>query len=126
MGFSFRSTGNFNETESMLKKNLNRDYTSLLNTYGEMGVVALELASPVDSGLMASSWRYDIEQSNGTISLVFHNDDIENGCNVAILVQYGHGTKSGYYVQGVDYINPALKPVFDELAKSVWKEVTES
>ena len=126
MGFIFSSKGGFNETERLLKKSLGRDYISILNRYGEMGVMALELASPVDTGLMASSWRYEIEQNGSSISLVFHNDDIENGCNVAILVQYGHGTKNGYYIQGVDYINPALKPIFDDLADKAWKEVTKS
>lgn len=125
MGFIFSSKGGFNETERLLKKSLGRDYISILNRYGEMGVMALELASPVDTGLMASSWRYEIEQNGSSISLVFHNDDIENGCNVAILVQYGHGTKNGYYIQGVDYINPALKPIFDDLADKAWKEVTK-
>lgn len=124
MGISFRTKGDFNKTEKLLKKSLGKDYISILHRYGEKGVQELSMASPVDTGLMASSWRYEIIQEGSTISLVFHNDDIENGCNVAILVQYGHATKDGYYIQGQDFINPALKPIFDDLAEKAWKEVT--
>lgn len=124
MGISFHSKGDFSKTEKLLKKSLGRDYISILHEYGQAGVIALSLASPVDTGLMASSWRYEVTQSGSTLSLTFHNDDIENGCNVAILVQYGHAAKNGYYIQGRDFINPALQPIFDDLAEKAWKEVT--
>lgn len=124
MGVSFRTKGDFSQTEKLLKKSLGRDYISILDRYGRQGVEALRAASPVDTGLMASSWRYEITQTGSSISLTFHNDDIENGCNVAILVQYGHGTPNGYFVEGQDFINPALRPIFDDLADKAWREVT--
>lgn len=125
MGISFRSKGNFNKTEKLLKKSLGKDYISVLHQYGEKGVQELSMHSPVDTGLMASSWRYEIVQEGSSISLVFHNDDIEGGCNVAILVQYGHAAPNGYWIQGRDYINPALQPIFDDLAEKAWREVTK-
>lgn len=118
------SKGNYSKTEQFLKKALGADYMNALHEYGRKGVEYLSEASPVDTGLMSSSWRYEIERTDSTISVVWHNDDIEGGCNVAILVQYGHGTRSGYRVQGRDFINPALAPIFDDLAEKCWKEVT--
>ena len=115
--------GNFDRTEELLKKSLGADYISVLHEYGQYGVQALAAASPVVTGRLASSWRYDIEQDSKSISLVFHNDDIEGGKNIALVVQYGHGTTSGYYVQGRDYINPAIQPILDDLAEKCWKEV---
>lgn len=120
---SIRSKGNFKKTEDLLKKSLGKDYMSILHDYGRKGVLALQQYTPVDTGLLASSWRYEITQSGSSISLTFHNDDIENGCNVAIIVQYGH-SHNGHYVEGVDYINPALKPIFDDLSEKAWKAVT--
>lgn len=124
MGISFHTKGDFSNTEKLLKKSLGRDYISILRDYGEQGVEALRANSPVYTGLMASSWRYEIEQNGSSISLVFHNDDIEGGKNVAIMVQYGHATKTGYWIEGRDFINPALRPIFDSLAEKAWKEVT--
>ena len=124
MGISFKTKGDFKKTEKFLKKSLGKDYISIMKQYGELGVAQLRAASPVDTGLMASSWRYEITQKGSSISLEFHNDDVEHGRNVAILVQYGHALKNGYYVQGRDFINPALQPIFDDLAEKAWKEVT--
>ena len=124
MGIRFESKGNFDKTEKLLKKSIGRNYISILHTYGQYGVQALSAASPVNTGRLASSWRYEIEQKDSSVSLVFHNDDVEGGCNIAILVQYGHGTKNGYYIQGQDFINPAIKPILDDLAEKCWKEVT--
>lgn len=124
MGISFRTKGDFKKTEKFLKKSLGKDYISIMKQYGELGVEALKANSPIDTGLMASSWRYEITQKGSSISLEFHNDDVENGQNVAILVQYGHALKNGYYILGRDFINPALQPIFDDLAEKAWKEVT--
>lgn len=124
MGIYFTSRGDFKKTEKLLKKSLGKDYISVLHQYGQLGVERLAEMSPVKTGLMASSWRYEITQDNRSISLTFHNDDIENGLNVAILIQYGHATRNGYYIQGRDFINPALQPIFDDLAERAWKEVT--
>lgn len=118
------SKGSFSKTERFLKKALGRDYMNALHEYGRKGVECLASASPKDTGLMSTSWRYEIQQEGTGISIVWHNDDIEGGCNVALLVQYGHGTRSGYRIQGRDFINPALRPVFDDLAEKAWKEVT--
>lgn len=117
------SKGDFSKSIDFLKK-ANGSVEDALNRAGEKGVAALEKAIPKDSGLASQSWRYELEKhSNGYYSVVFHNDDIEGGYNVAILVQYGHGLRNGGYVQGRDFINPALRPIFDNLANDVWKEL---
>lgn len=95
-----------------------------LNKYGEMGVSALMSATPMDSGLAASSWYYTIKNQNGVAEIDFCNSDIENGCPVAIIIQYGHSTKNGGWVEGRDYINPAIQPIFDDIVNKMWKEVT--
>lgn len=124
MKISMSSKGDWDKTEKLLKKSLGKDYISIMHKYGQYGVQALAANSPILTGRLASSWRYEIEQKDGSISLVFHNDDIEGGANVAILVQYGHASRNGTYVAGTDYINPSLKPIFDDLAEKCWKEVT--
>lgn len=94
-----------------------------LDAYGREGVAALKSATPVDTGLTADSWYYTIERQNGKVKLNFHNSNINNGVPIAIILQYGHATNNGGWVEGVDYINPALKPIFDKLAQDAWKEV---
>ena len=117
------SKGDFSKSIDFLKK-ANGSLENALNKAGEEGVAALEKAIPKDSGLASQSWRYELEKNgNGHYGIVFHNDDIEGGYNVAILVQYGHGLRNGGYVQGRDYINPALRPIFDNLANDVWEEL---
>lgn len=123
MKVGWKTKGDFKKTEKFLQKSLGKNYIPVLQTYGQLGVQALSAASPVVTGRMASSWRYEIEQDSSSVRLVFHNDDIEGGKNIAILVQYGHATKEGYYIQGTDYINPAIKPILDDLAEKCWKEV---
>ena len=95
-----------------------------LDKYGREGVAALASATPVDTGLTASSWRYEIQHRNDSVSIAFYNDNIQNGVPIAIILQYGHGTRNGGYVQGRDYINPAIKPIFDKITEDAWKEVT--
>ena len=117
-------TGSFNKTEKFLKKAHNASKTIDLTKYGEKGVAALQAATPTRTGLTASSWYYKIEKSGSTITLSFLNSNVNSGVPIAIILQYGHGTNNGGWVQGRDYINPALRPVFDEMAQAIWKEVT--
>lgn len=124
---SITSKGDFKKTEKLLKKSLGRNYRAVLEKYGQRGVLALTAATPIDTGLTAASWDYEIVQENGSISVVWTNSNVQKGyCNIALILQYGHGTRNGGYVEGRDYINPALQPIFDELADAAWKEVTGS
>lgn len=120
----FRVKGDWYKTKEFLKKNQKINIDSVLHKYGEIGVINLRNYTPKRTGLTADSWRYEIQHESGRSSLVFLNDNINKGVNIAILLQYGHGTGWGGYVQGVDYINPALQPIFDTIADSAWKEVT--
>lgn len=97
-----------------------------LEKYGVRGVEALSSATPVDSGLTASSWFYEIKRESGKVSIVFHNSNVQKGVNIAVILQYGHGTRNGGYVVGRDYINPAIQSVFDDMAKKAWEEVTKA
>ena len=117
-------TGSFNKTERFLKKAHNASKTIDLTKYGEKGVAALQAATPTRTGLTASSWYYKIEKSGSTITLSFLNSNVNHGVPIAIILQYGHGTNNGGWVQGRDYINPALRPIFDEMVEAIWKEVT--
>jgi hypothetical protein len=119
-----KSTGSFRKTRKLLKKVTENDINAALAAYGEKGAALLAAATPVRSGTTASSWSYEIEKSNGSVKLVWTNSNIVGGVfNLAVLIQYGHGTGTGGYVQGIDYINPALRPLFEEIANSIWKEV---
>lgn len=122
---TFHEKGNFSKLDSFFERIKEPFNLGLLNKYGEKGVEALSNATPQYTGLASSCWYYRINRpKRHTITLSFYNDDIENGYSVVLLLQYGHGTKNGSYVQGVDFINPALRPVFEELAFEAWKEVT--
>lgn len=125
MGIKMTSKGSFDKTEKFLKKSLGRDYISVLHEYGEKGVQALSAATPVDTGLTASLWRYEVVQKGSTISVIWSNDNVQDGVNIAVILQYGHAAPNGYWIQGRDYINPALQPIFDDLADKAWKEVTK-
>lgn len=125
MGVKYRA--NKYKTEKWLEKNLNIDIKTYARQCGQAGVEALILATPQDTGLTANSWRYKIEEdkAKGTLTIVWENTNvIDDWFNVALMLQYGHGTKSGVWVEGIDYINPALRSVFDDLADRLWKEVT--
>lgn len=117
-------TGDFNTTEEYLARLSQPDLASVLDRYGEMGVNALSNATPVDSGLTAASWYYTIESRQGYYSIRWHNSNMQSGLSIAVLIQYGHGTRNGGYVQGRDYIMPAIQPIFDQIAEEAWKEVT--
>lgn len=124
MRINIFSKGDFKKTEKLLKKTLGKNYRSVLDKYGRLGVEALSIATPKDTGLTAALWRYEVIQNDDGMSVVWHNDNVINGENIAILLQMGHGTRNGGYVVGRDYINPALQPIFDQLAEAAWKEIT--
>jgi hypothetical protein len=124
MGISIKSKGDFKNLEKLLKKSIGKNYRSILEKYGAEGVRALASATPIDTGETAGSWYYEITQDKNSLSLTWKNSHVERGCNIAILLQYGHATGTGGYVVGRDYINPALQPIFDKLANDAWKEVT--
>lgn len=121
---TFGQKGDFSKTVRYFNNLKNATRTSILEKYGKAGVEALSSATPVDTGRTASSWYYTIENSKGSATIQFCNSNIQNGVPIAIVLQYGHGTGTGGWVQGRDYINPALQPVFDRMAEEVWKEVT--
>ena len=112
------------KTEDFLVRLSKKDYLKVLDYYGKLGVAALEEATPKDTGELAASWDYKILQNRSTYKIVFTNSKVVNGYPIAILLQYGHGTGGGGWVEGRDYINPAIQPIFDEIAHNMWKEVT--
>ena len=124
MSITFKHKGNFSKTDKLLNNLLHRNYLNVLDKYGAAGVSALSSATPKDSGETAAAWDYVIERNGDQTSIAFTNSHIEKGVNIAIILQYGHGTGTGGYVQGRDYINPAIQPIFDKMADAAWKEVT--
>ncbi len=123
-GITFRHKGDFSKTEKFFNSLLKLDYLNVLERYGQAGVAALAAATPKDSGLTAASWDYEITHNGKETTIAFTNSNISNGVNIAIILQYGHGTKGGGYVAGRDYINPAIQPIFDKMANEAWREVT--
>lgn len=122
----FRQKGDFSKLTRFLEKAKEVVHLGDLDQFGRAGVAALASATPVDSGETATSWYYEITNKNNTITISFHNSNIQNGVPIAIILQYGHGTGTGGWVQGRDYINPAIQPIFDQIANYAWKEVTRS
>lgn len=122
---SFRQKGDFSKLNRYLERVKEAVKLGDLDKYGREGVAALSSATPVESGKTANSWYYEIERQNGYVSIVFKNSNINNGVPIAIILQYGHGTGTGGWVQGRDYINPAIQPIFDKIADDAWKEVTK-
>lgn len=122
--FKLTSRQEGKKTEDFLKKAKELQIESVLNKYGSKGVQALAAATPIDSGRTASSWGYELEKTGSGWSIHWTNDNINQSVNVAVILQYGHGTGTGGYVAGRDYINPALAPIFDEIANEAWKEIT--
>lgn len=121
---TFRQKGDFSKLTRFLEKAKHAVKLGDLDKYGREGVAALASATPVDSGLTANSWYYEIENQNGSATISFYNSNVNKGVPIAIILQYGHGTRNGGWVQGRDYINPAIQPVFDKIAEAAWKEVT--
>lgn len=121
---SFKHRGNFNNTDRFLKGVSRTNLKAALNAYGAEGVRALSTATPTDSGKTAEAWNYEIHINRASVCIKWTNSNVNDGVPIAILIQYGHATGNGGYVQGRDYINPAMRPVFDRIANSVWDEVT--
>lgn len=124
MGISFKQKGDFKKTEKFLKKSFGKDYIGVLERYAKEGVSHLAANTPKDSGNTAGSWSYKIEQKDSSISIIWNNSNVQKGVNIAVILQYGHATRNGGYVSGRDYINPALRPIFDAMAEAAWKEAT--
>lgn len=121
----FRQKGDFSKLTRFLEKVKGAVRLGDLDKYGREGVAALASATPIDSGETASSWSYKITNKKGLIKITFHNSNIQNGVPIAIILQYGHATRNGGWVQGRDYINPAIRPIFDKIVKEAWREVTK-
>lgn len=122
---TFRQRGDFSKFTNYLERLKEVAKKSDLDKYGREGVAALSSATPVRTGATANSWYYEINHQNGSVSISFYNSNINKGVPIAIILQYGHGTRNGGWVQGRDYINPAIQPVFDRITNDAWKEVTK-
>lgn len=120
----FKQKGDFSKLTSFLEKTKEIVNLSNLDKYGREGVSALSAATPVDTGLTANSWYYKIAHTHGSAVISFHNSNIQNGVPIAVILQYGHGTRNGGWVEGRDYINPAIQPIFDKIANEAWEEIT--
>lgn len=121
----FKHTGDFGNTETFFGKAKRGHYRKVCEKYGKKGVEALAEATPVRTGKTAASWDYEIRENRDGIAICWTNSNINNEwANVAVLLRYGHGTRNGGYVQGIDYITPALRPIFQKFADDAWKEVT--
>jgi hypothetical protein len=125
MGIVFKHRGNFNHTENFFQRMKDRNIANILRPYAEEGVTALARNTPLDTGRTAASWGYEITEENGVYSIHWLNANVNKGVNIALILQYGHGTGTGGYVVGVDYINPAIRPIFEAMPEKIWKEVTK-
>ena len=117
--------GDFAKTIRFMKEAAKAVDLNMFKKYGQDGVNALKAATPVDTGLTADSWYYEITKTKNSITINFNNSNVQNGVPIAIILQYGHGTRNGGYVKGRDYINPAIQPIFEKLTNDAWKEVTK-
>jgi hypothetical protein len=122
---SFRQKGDLSKVTKRLERLKEVARLGILDKYGREGVAALASATPTDSGKTANSWYYEIVHGKGSVSLQFLNSNIQNGVPIAVILQYGHGTGTGGWVQGIDYINPAIRPIFNRIANDLWREVTK-
>lgn len=119
-------SGNFDNITRFLEKMSKRDAMSILHKYGKKGIELLRESTPMDTGETANSWGYEVVNENGRYRIYWTNDNVHDGVYIAIILQYGHATKNGGYVEGIDYINPALEEVFNEMAEELWKEVVNA
>jgi hypothetical protein len=126
MRVKFEVSGGFTKTERFLNRMKRREYLNVLDEFGRDGVQALRNATPVDSGATAEAWDYEIKRARDCTEIVWTNSNINDGVPIAVILQYGHGTGTGGYVQGRDYINPAIRPIFDKIAEKAWKVVTSA
>lgn len=124
MKIEFKHTGDFTKTQEFLLKLVDKAYLVKLSEYGRQGVEALAAVTPKRTGLTAASWTYEITDNGKTTTIQWKNTNIQNGINIAVLLDYGHGTGRGTYVQGRHYISPAIQPIFDKIAEECWKEIT--
>ena len=122
---SFRQKGDFSKLTKFLERAKETVHLGDLNKYGRQGVAALASATPIDSGETASSWYYEIENNEESATITFYNSNVQNGVPIAIILQYGHGTRNGGWVEGRDYINPAIQPIFDQIVDDAWREVNK-
>lgn len=122
---TFQHSGSFNSTEHFLKNAYKNHFLQILERYGREGVDALSKATPVDSGDTASSWTFEIVQNGSGFSIIWSNSNVIDGVPIVILLQYGHATTNGGYVQGFDFVNPAMQPIFEKIANDAWKEVND-
>lgn len=125
MDISFSVKGSWDKTEQFLRKAQQNEALRVLDKYGPMGVAALSAATPVEDGETAQSWTYEIVNRRGYYAIHWSNTHSEDGVNIAAILQYGHGTKNGGFVQGRDYIMPAIRPIFDQMVSEMWREVTK-
>lgn len=124
---SIESKGDFSRTFKFLNKLTRKDLIrSVLEKYGQRGVAALAASTPVDTGLTAASWSYEVDYDRDSYTVRWNNSNVNKGVNIAIILQYGHATKNGGYVQGRDYINPAIRPIFDKMSQEAWEEVVKT
>lgn len=126
MRVKFEVSGGFTKTERFLNRMKRREYLNVLDEFGRDGVQALRNATPVDSGATAEAWDYEIKRTRNYTEIVWTNSNINDGVPIAVILQYGHGTGTGGYVQGRDYIDPAIRPIFDKIAEKAWKVVTSA
>lgn len=126
MKISLSSSGDTKKLDKFLKKMKQETYLKILDRYAQEGVKLLSNATPKDSGKTASSWSYEVENSKGEYTIYWRNDNVNKGVNIALILQTGHGTRNGGYVVGRDYINPAMRPAFDMIAKAAWEEIVNS
>ena len=122
---TFKNKGDFSKTFKFLNRLLNREYLNVLDKYGKEGVERLREYTPKDTGLTSESWYYEISHDKDSTKIAWYNSNINNYVNIAIILQYGHATRNGGWVEGVDYINPALGPIFERMANEAWKEATK-
>lgn len=122
---SFRQKGDFSKLTNFLERAKETVHLGDLNKYGRQGVAALASATPIDSGETAESWYYKIENNKESATITFYNSNVQNGVPIAIILQYGHGTRNGGWVEGRDYINPAIQPIFDQIVDDAWREVNK-
>jgi len=122
---TIKQTGDFSNTERFFRNSKKLEVRNILEKYGPAGVSALAIATPRDTGQTAASWSYKIEVTSNSYSIGWYNSHEENGIKPAILIQYGHGTRGGTYVQGIDYINPAIGPILNNISEAIWKEVSK-
>ena len=121
----FENKGNFSKTTNFLTNLKRSKLVKDLDKFGRKGVEALKSVTPINTGLTANSWYYEIIEENNSTKINFCNSNIQNGVPIAIILQYGHGTRNGGWVEGRDYINPAIQPIFDDIVNNAWKEVTK-